>query len=225
MPMKGSGTAADYRVVDRWDGGVGWIAYPDERMQRASHALATDAGVWVCDPVDVPDLDDLLAEFGEVRGVVVQLDRHLRDAATVANRHDVAVYVPEWFDGVEADLDAPTERLGGRLPDTGYEVRQVVDNRAWQEAALWDGETLVVPEAVGTVEYFTTGQRRLGIHPALRLKPPRRALGSFSPGRVLCGHGAGIEEGAATALEEALSWGRRTAPRLYAEALAGLLFG
>jgi len=223
--MKGSGPATDWTVVDRWDGGVGWLAYPDERMQRAGHALATDEGVWVTDPVDTPGLDDLLAEYGDVRGVVVQLDRHLRDAGTVASRHGVPVYVPEWFDGVDGDVEAPTERLGGRLPGTDYEVRQVVDNRAWQEAALWDGETLVVAEAVGTVEYFVTGRHRVGVHPALRVKPPRRSLGSYSPGRVLVGHGAGVEEGAATALSEALSAARRTAPRLYVEALSGLLFG
>jgi hypothetical protein len=26
----------------RWDDGVGWIAYPDERMERTSTALAVD---------------------------------------------------------------------------------------------------------------------------------------------------------------------------------------
>lgn len=225
MDMKGSGPATEWAVVDRWNGGVGWLAYPEERMQRAGHALVTEEGVWVTDPVDTPGLEDLLAEFGDVRGVVVQLDRHLRDAEAVAGRHDVPVYVPEWFDGVAGDLAAPTERLGGRLPGTEYEVRRVVDNRAWQEAALWDGETLVVAEAVGTVEYFLTGRHRLGVHPALRVKPPRRSLGSFSPGRLLVGHGEGIKEGAETALDGALSSARRTAPRLYVEALSGLLFG
>ena len=64
MGMKGDGEA-DLHEIDRFDGGVGWIAYPDEAMERASHAVAvpneeseTD-DVWVFDPVDAPGLDAL----------------------------------------------------------------------------------------------------------------------------------------------------------------------
>ena len=85
MPMKGSGPATDFEEIDRRDEGVGWIAYPDERMERASHAFAVDGEVWVVDPVDVDGLDELLAEFGDVAGVVTLLDRHKRDADTVAS--------------------------------------------------------------------------------------------------------------------------------------------
>jgi len=41
MPMKADGSTT-LAEIDRFDGGVGWIAYPDETMQRASHALQTD---------------------------------------------------------------------------------------------------------------------------------------------------------------------------------------
>src|SRR5699024_3715660 len=83
MPMKDTGRT-DLVTIDRFDGGVGWLAHPDERMQRASHALSTDDGVWLVDPVDADGLDDLLAEEGDVAGVVILLDRHKRDAARLA---------------------------------------------------------------------------------------------------------------------------------------------
>jgi len=84
MPMKGSGTS-QLREIDRWDGGIGWIAYPDEGMQRASHALAgDDGGAWVVDPVDVRGVDDLLDSVGDVAGVVVCLDRHKRVSSSVS---------------------------------------------------------------------------------------------------------------------------------------------
>jgi hypothetical protein len=158
-----------------------------------------------------------------VAGVAVLLDRHERDAAAVADRHDVAVSVPTWFDGVAESLSAPVERFGRSLGETDFEVVRVVDNRFWQEAALFDGETLVVPEAVGTVSYFVTGGRELGVHPALRPRPPRRSLGGLSPGRIRVGHGRGVETDAAAKLAEALDVARRTMPRLYLQALGGLL--
>lgn len=223
MSMKGSGTA-DYAEIDRFDGGVGWIAYPDERMQRASHALSTDEGVWLVDPVDAAGLDDLLAEFGDVAGVVVLLDRHTRDAARIADRHDVSVHIPSWMSGI--DLDAPTERFSGTLGETGYRLRMVA-TPLWQEAALYheNGETLVVAEALGTAEYSRTDAERLGVHPALRLLPPRQSFRDFAPERVLVGHGAGIHENASAALSEALSGSRRRTPSLAAKIVRLVLSG
>jgi len=226
MPMKGSGPATDFEEIDRRDEGVGWIAYPDERMQRASHAFAVDGEVWVVDPVDVDGLDDLLAEFGDVAGVVTLLNRHKRDADTVANRHDVSVYVPELMDGVAGKLDAPVERVHRELGDTGVGVHKLVDNAFWQEAALLiaDRNTLVVPESVGTASYFRAASERLGVHPMLRLIPPKK-LRRFSPDRVLVGHGAGIHEDAARALEKAVSGSRTKSPGLYAKTLKEFVLG
>jgi hypothetical protein len=227
MSMKGSGTAADWQEIDSYEaetGGVGWIAYPEERMQRASHALATDDGVYVVDPVDVPNLDDLLADHGEVAGVVVLLDRHKRDAAAVARRHDVPVCLPATMAGLADDLDAETEVVRRELGDSGFAVHEVLDNALWTEAALFhegDG-TLVVPEAVGTCDYFLTSGERLGVHPALRLTPPKR-LRRFEPERVLVGHGAGVLDDAAAALEDAVTGARGRAPRLYAKAFRSFL--
>jgi len=225
MPLKGG--HADLREIDRWDGGLGWIAYPDERMQRASHALRTDDGVWVIDPVDAPGVDDLLADLGEVTGVALCLDRHTRDAAAVARRHDVPVSIPEWMDGVASKLDAPVERFGHELGDSGYRVRRVRDASLppWQEAALYDGETLLVAEAVGTASFFRAGDERLGVHPMLRPIPPRDALDDPTPERVLVGHGEGVFDDATAALRNALGGARRRLPAAYAKMVREMVLG
>ncbi len=219
MAMRIDERATAYREVDRFEGGVGWIAHPEETMLRASHALAIDGDVWVIDPVDADGLDDLFAEFGEVAGVVVTLDRHKRDAAAVATRHDVAVWIPDWFSGVAEKLDAPVERFGAELADTGIEAHPLKQGRFWQEVALYepDSKTLVVPESVGTADYFRAGTERLGVHPMLRAVPPRATLSSFEPDRILVGHGPGIMSDATAALDEALSSSRRRGLKLYAE--------
>ena len=87
MPIKSSGTPSSWREIREWDGAASWIAFPDEKMKRASHALADGDDVWLVDPVDVDGLDDTLADLGTVRGVVVLLDRHTRDSAALARRH------------------------------------------------------------------------------------------------------------------------------------------
>ncbi len=211
--------------IDRWDGGVGWIAHPDEQMQRASHALAGDDGVWLVDPVDCDGLDDLVSPFGEVAGVVILLDRHKRDAATIARRHDTSVYLPRRLRDVAGDVDARTRTFRDTLGETGYRTIPVVDNRLWTEVALYDADsaTLVVPEAVGTVEYFTAGAATLGVHPALRAFPPRAALGGLAADRILVGHGEGVFTDASARLDAALRNARRTAPELYAKTVRDLL--
>ena len=220
MPTKGSGETPEWQEIDRFDGGTGWIAYPDETMQRASHALVAndDSGetdVWLVDPVDVPDLDSLLADLGTVRGVVLLLDRHRRDGAAIANRHDVSVWLPQFFDGVAEDLDAPVERFRHDLADSGFTVHEVVDSRFWQEAFLHDRDRgiLVVPEAVGTSDYFLAGDERLGVHPVLRLKPPS-GLSRLDPEHVLVGHGDGVHEDATAALEDAIRGSQSRTPAL-----------
>lgn len=231
MGMKGD--EPDLHEIDRYDGGVGWIAYPDETMERASHAFAVaneETGgddVWVVDPVDAPGVDDLLDELGTVAGVVVGLDRHVRDSGEVAARHDVPVYVPEWMTGVaeELDPDVEVERFGSRLADTGFEAIEIRDSSLppWQEVGLFDGETLIVPESLGNASYFRGDRERLGVHPMLRLTPPTGALSGLDPERVLVGHGVGVHERAAVALEDALSDSRSKAPGLYAKTLKSAL--
>jgi len=216
--MKGSGET-DLTEMDRFDGGVGWLAYPDETMERASHAVESDGQLWVIDPVDAEGVDDLLAE-SEVGGVVVLLDRHERDSAAVARRHDVPVYVPDWMSGVESDIDAPVVRFSDGVGEFALET--VVDNPFWQEAALFDGETLVVPEALGTVSYFRAPGERLGVHPMLRAVPPT-ALSAYDADRLLVGHGEGLFEDVRPAIKNAVGGSRRRMVPLYLDNLKGFV--
>lgn len=208
--------------IDRWDGGAGWIAHPEERMQRTSHALATDGGLWLVDPVDAVGLDDWLADLaadtgaGSVAGVAVCYDNHRRDAAAIARRHGLPVHLPDWFTTLDdGDIAAPVARFAGTLPGTEYRVVPLLRNRFMQEAALWDGETLVVPESLGTADFFRANGERLGVSMLRRPVPPRDRLGGLSPERVLCSHGEGVTTEAAAALETALADSRRNAPELY----------
>lgn len=221
MPMKGSGTAESYEVVREDADGFGWIAYPDEEMQRASHAFRTDEGVYVVDPVDIPDLDEHLAELGDVAGVVLTLDRHERDSADIARRHGVPVYYPEFFGA--PDMDVETKPLRGVLGQ--FDVVPIANNPVWNEVALWDADAgvLWVSEAVGTVEYYTTGDEELGVHPMLRAFPPRKKLGELSPAELYCGHGAGVTTGASAALADALAGSRKRMVGLYAKNIKGFL--
>ena len=214
-----------FREIDRWRGGVGWIAEPEETLERASHALAVDGAVWVVDPVDCPGLADLLADYGDVAGVVVALDRHERDADAVAARHDVPVHLPRPLAGVATDLEAPVEIFDDELADTGYRTITVVDNVLWTEVALHDpaSGTLLVPEAVGTAPHYLAPGEQLGVHAMLRLRPPKHALSGLDPDRLLVGHGSGVSVRTTRRLEEALARARRKAPALYWKTIKGFV--
>lgn len=227
MEMKGDGPGTLHEI-DRWDGGAGWVAHPEEGLRRAGHALVDDDGnVWVTDPVDAPGLDEFLDDLGDVAGTVVCLDRHTRDADTVAKRHDVPVYVPTWMDRAPPKLDAPVVRFDGRLDGSGYRSFKVFSSRLppWQEVGLYHPEdgTLYVPESVGTAPFFLGRGERLGVHPVRRPLPPRRALESVSPERVLVGHGTGVFEGATDALRQAVDGSRRKLPSAYARAFRAMI--
>jgi hypothetical protein len=224
--MKESGPATDWTEIDRFDGGVGWIAYPEETMQRASHALTDGDDVWLVDPVDAEGIDDLFAEYGDVAGVVILLDRHKRDAAAIARRHGVSVWIPAFMDGVAEDIDAPVERFRHDLADTGFAAHTIIDNSLWAEAVLYDddGGVLVVPEAVGTTPYFRTRAEPLGVHPMLRMTPPRK-LGRLEPDRILVGHGAGVHEDATRKLRDAVDGARRRTPQLVYKNVKNLVLG
>lgn len=191
-------------AVTEWTGGFSWIADPEEDGQRASHALETEAGVWVVDPVDAEGLDDRLEERGEVAGVVVLQDRHTRDAAEVARRHGVAVHLPEWMDLAREKLETEAETLGSELPGTNYAVHQLIDTDEWEEAVLIDETTgtMVVPEALGTLAPFRAGDNELGVHPGL--DDPPRGLTDWEPERILVGHGESIHSEATAALRAAI---------------------
>lgn len=225
MGLRVDEPASDLREIDRFEGGVGWIAHPDERMQRASFALELDGDVWVIDPVDAAPLDDLLASLGEVAGVVLTLERHYRDADAVASRHDVPIAAPLWFPDVNEDLTQPVVALEDVFEPTTVTVRPVVRTPLWREVAVYvhEHDLLWVPEAVGTAPYFRAGTERLGVHPLLRPWPPRRALGDLEPARIQVGHGPGVTTSASEALHDALEGARRRMPRLLAETVRSVV--
>ncbi|MEZ5156057.1 MAG: hypothetical protein R2718_08105 [Solirubrobacterales bacterium] len=183
--------------------GFSWLADAGEVMQRASHALrlGDERRLWIVDPVDVPGLDERIGELAgsdPVAGVLQLLDRHNRDCALLAER-----------------LGSELHRIPfGGIAGSGLEPVKVVDNRFWKEVAIHSpaDRALIVPEAVGTAPYFRAGSERVGVHPMLRLTPPRR-LAAFEPEHLLTGHGTGMHgDGTAAALRDALDASRRRIP-------------
>ena len=175
-------------------------------MARTAHALADDGRVWLIDPFDDQAALGATAALGQTAGVLQLLDRHNRDCETIAAR-----------------LDVPLMRLPQRAPDTPFEIIGILNRPGWREVALWWGEprALVVAEAIGTAPAFALG-RRAGVHPLLRLVPPRSQLSSRRPEMLLVGHGETIVSDAASALDEALAHARSDIPRL-ARALPRLI--
>jgi hypothetical protein len=197
------------RLCDETDFGFGWIAAEPASMQRTSHAVAAGGGVWVIDPVDGPEVEERIRALGEPRGVLMLLDRHRRDCAAIAQRLSVPLH----------------ETPFGGVPGAPFRFIPVVRNRLWREVAVWweERRVLVCPEAVGTASLFLAPGERLAVHPALRLRPPRRQLGGLEPEHLLVGHGGGIHGAAAAALHEALTGARRTTPRWARERLHAAL--
>lgn len=214
VPAKIAG-AGENPAFETFDYGFTWIAHPDEGMQRASHALDTDDGVWLIDPTDAAGLDDRLADLGEVAGVALLLDRHERDAQRFARRYNVPITLP---DIVDRDLDVDVEHVDDHLPGTDYRTVVVLDWPGWHGVALHDGETLVVADALGTNDWCTVGDEQLGVHPIARLAPPRH-LGELDPDRVLVGHGHPVLEQPTQKLREALATARRRLPRSWLGAI------
>lgn len=213
MPMYARSSPADPQVIDRWDGGVGWIAHPEEGGRRASHAVRGHDGIWLFDPIDAPGVENLVAALGDVAGVAVLSSYHARDADAFARRHDVPVHVPRWVNRVGERTDAPIARIDGGVG--GFELRELRPLRAWREAVAYreaDG-TLYVPDFLTTLPTFTVGDERLAMNVLNRLAPPCAAFEDIAPERILFGHGEGLFEDADAALSDALSNARRRFPR------------
>jgi hypothetical protein len=208
----------DARRVCEFDGGVSWLAHPTEGGQRTSHAIRGADGVWVLDPVDAPGVDDILAQVGEVVGVAVLTSWHARDAETVADRHDVAVHVPEWMSRVGTRVDAPLERYSLAPGESEFRTIPCRPFPLWDEVFLYDGrsDTLVVPDSMATVGYSLVGGERLGLQWFRRPQPPEQLRG-LEPARILVGHGSGVTTDAPAALAAALDGARRQFPRAVVE--------
>ncbi|HEY3865191.1 MAG TPA: hypothetical protein VGL54_03795 [Solirubrobacteraceae bacterium] len=182
--------------IEEHECGLTWVM--DESMARASHALVDGGDVWLIDPVDEGEAIERAAALGRPRAVIQLLDRHNRDCETVAER-----------------LGIPWERVPRSLEGTPFEVVEVIRRHRWKEIALhWrERDALVVAEAVGTAPLFALGKGAVGVHPVLRLTPPK-ALEGIDPSILLVGHGAPVRSGAAASLRNALARSRSDIPRL-----------
>jgi hypothetical protein len=179
--------------------GLSWTV-ADEVLQRTSHALVAGGSAWLVDPFDDAGALERVAQRAPVAGVLQLLDRHPRGGRAIADR-----------------LGVPFLRLPRDVPGTPFELFDVVSVPRWRERGLWweERRALVVPEAVGSVPYFTTGTGELGVHPFLRLVPPKVLRRFATAEHVLVGHGAPVHGGgAAPALGRALDRSRRDLPRV-----------
>jgi hypothetical protein len=176
--------------------GVTWVE--QNAMARAAHALVDDRRVWLIDPYEDVEALAAVGELGTPAGVLQLLDRHNRDCQAIAQR-----------------LGVPLLRLPADAAGTPFDVIPMISRIGWREVALWwaDARALVVAEAIGTAPAFALG-RPAGVHPMLRLIPPRRQLSRLQPERLFTGHGEAIESDADAALREALAQSRRDLPRL-----------
>ena len=202
-------SAPDDPHVAEFDGGIEWLAHPDETGRRASHLVDGPDGPWLIDPLDIPGLDDHIDAFGDLAGIAVLSNYHARDADAIAARHDVAVTVPPWLDRADDRLDAPLERAT-TLGDSGFELTRYSPLPGYDESIAYhdSNRTLYVPDALGTAPFYTVGEERLACYGILRLRPPQELFSPFAPDRVLVGHGTGVFDDATAALRDALDGAR-----------------
>jgi hypothetical protein len=178
-------------------GAVSWLM--DEPMRRTSHALAVGGGVWLVDPVDHTEAMARVAALGPPAGVLQLIDRHNRDCASIARR-----------------LNVPHHTVPDALPNTTLQTIAVLRLPVWRETALWwpGPRVLVVAETIGTAPAFTAGHGAVGMHPLLRLLPPR-ALRATRPEHLLPGHGPPVSgPDARDGVDWAYAHARRDLPRL-----------
>lgn len=162
---------------DELDFAFGWI-HPDPGwMERAGHAVRSGGGVWIIDPIAGDGVDERIPALGEPAGVVRLLDRHPRDCAAFARRFGVPLH-REPFGGVAG---AP------------FKVISVRRRPGWQEIALWfpAERTLVCADALANAPGYRAPGERVGVHPLMRARPPRRLAG-YAAEHVLLGHGPGL---------------------------------
>ncbi len=180
--------------VDEQEDGFGWVI--DEPFARTSHALRVDGRVWLIDPVDAPELEDRVRALGEPAGVLQLLDRHARDGRM-------------WSARLGIPLLAAYQGVAG----TPFAALPVRNNRLWREVALWEptSRTLVCADVLGTLPFFRASCERIGLHPFLRIAPPRSLL-TVAPERVLVGHGGGLHQDAAAAVRDSVENARRRIP-------------
>jgi hypothetical protein len=192
-----AGTVWRLVTYDDFDFGFSWL--PEEALSRTAHAIDTGDGVWLIDPIDVPEAIERAQALGPPAGVIQLLDRHNRDCAALAEQ-----------------LGVPHLRLPEAVPGSPFTVIQVLHLPRWHEIALWwpERRALVVAEVIGTNRVFRLGNGPAGVHPLVRALPPG-ALRHYQPEHLLVGHGPGVHGPLATAaLEDAYDRSRKDLPKL-----------
>ena len=86
--------------------------------------------------------------------------------------------------------------------DPGTMVRSAQAVRS--DGRVWLIDRTAFPFALG---------RRAGVHPVLRITPPRSQFAKYRPSMLLVGHGPTLETDAAAALDDALAHARSDIPR------------
>jgi hypothetical protein len=183
---------------DEFEHGLEWAPEGD-KLARTSHAVVSGERVWLTDVVDGPGLDERVSALGSPVAVIQLLDRHPRDNAAVAERLGVPL------------RETPFTEVEG----APFVVLPIAKRRVWREIALWFAEEriLVCGDALGSLGYFRGRDEPFGVHPFLRLFPPRK-LATLEPAHVLFGHGPGYHgPGAPQALRDAFAKPRRRLPQ------------
>ena len=158
--------------------------------------------MWLVDPVDADDAIERAGALGEFAGILQLLDRHNRDCEELSAR-----------------LGVPHHRLPADSPELPFEAKALIDNRLWREAMLWwpAKKALIVTEALMTVPDLNVGDTGVGLHPALRLIPPRAAAEHEDAEHLLVGHGRPLHAADTGArVKRAVDHSRRDIPKLLA---------
>lgn len=212
----------EIQVDYRFDGGFSWRRAGSGLLECRSHAMCDDEGrTWLFDPLGGVGLDEELDQLGgEVAGVIVLLDRHIRDSEMLAHRYGARLLVPpgRWRRGHAPPPDA--ESLADEVQGCPFRFSPLVERGGqWLEWAAWWSERriLVVPEAVGTASYYRSRLREpLAVHPVLRLVAPPRSLLELpteeAPELLLVGHGPPLDRQVDASVELAVGESRRELP-------------
>lgn len=169
------------------------IAPTGVSMEQRSTIIEVDGSQWLIDPFD--DISDHVSS--PVAGIIVTTTHHWRDAIELADRYDVTIEVPSWF----RSIPAHAERVSTPTVD-GFSFIEIADTWLWQEAALWNGSSLIVGDALTTSSVM--GQHPLNLYPYLFLHPPE-VLAEITPDRLICGHGDPVDSRVDDAIEQALT--------------------
>ncbi len=192
--------------IDQCDA-VCWTFGAGKSVVRTSTAIAIAGGCLLVDPVDGDGLDQLIEPLGAVIGVCTLLDRHHRDARSLANRYGCPRLVPSTLAG-----------SGEPLMIDGIQERAILAMPGWNESALWLPERglLVSADALGTTPYFLAdSDESIGVHPLLRIRPPVGAFRGLAPSAIAVGHGAPVIADAKDALAHAIDTARSGLPRAW----------